>query len=252
MDGLIGHTGFIGSNLKEQRSFDQMYRSTDIERIKGQRFRQLVCAGVTAVKWWANQNSDEDRDGICRLIAHLDAVEAEAFILISTVDVYGDPVGVSETTEASPSHPYGANRLMLEHFVEKRFPTHSIVRLPALFGSNLKKNALFDLLTQNRVEYIAAAGQFQWYPLSRLSQDIEIVVDKNLPLVNFATESLPMSAIVDRFFPGAPVGTVAAGASPRYDVQTEFAHVFGKQGRYIMSVDEVLNEMGTYISKARR
>ncbi len=41
---LIGHTGFVGSNLLAEHPFDELYRSTNIETIAGERFDLVVCA----------------------------------------------------------------------------------------------------------------------------------------------------------------------------------------------------------------
>ena len=69
---LIGHTGFVGANLLRQGAFDATFNSSSIEAIRGRDFDRVVCAGVTAVKWWANQNPEEDRSRILGLIGHLD------------------------------------------------------------------------------------------------------------------------------------------------------------------------------------
>ena len=60
---LIGHSGFVGSNLARQTRFDSTYNSSNIESIAGQEFDLLVCAGVRAEKWIANANPDADRRG---------------------------------------------------------------------------------------------------------------------------------------------------------------------------------------------
>ena len=69
-------------------------------------------------------------------------------VLISSISVYDEPKGADEDT---PIHPerltaYGANRRWLEQWVEEQVPGHLIVRLPALYGRNLKKNFLYDYL----------------------------------------------------------------------------------------------------------
>ena len=128
-DALIGHTGFVGSNLLRRRDFDATYNSSSIGDIDGRRFDAVVCAGAAGVKWWANQNPGEDRVRIEGLMRHLDTIEASHFTLVSTVDVYDTPVGVDEDDEPSPDrlHPYGRNRLMLERHVVDRFADPSRV-----------------------------------------------------------------------------------------------------------------------------
>lgn len=146
--GLIGYTGFVGSNILSARSFDNLYNSKNIEKIRGKSFSLLICAGVYANKWWANENGEEDLDRIKGLISLLETVNVDRFVLISTIDVYPNPVDVNESTiiDKSISSPYGFNRYFLEEFVQSRFENNLIVRLPGLFGKGLRKNFIYDLL----------------------------------------------------------------------------------------------------------
>src|SRR5205823_2320580 len=107
MDALVGHTGFVGSNLASQRQFGALFNSKNIEEMGGGSFGLVVCAGVQAKKWWANQNPEADWQGIVRLLDVLKSIQAETFVLISTVDVYTNPMGVTESTPiAGDNHVY--------------------------------------------------------------------------------------------------------------------------------------------------
>jgi dTDP-4-dehydrorhamnose reductase len=247
---LIGSTGFVGQNLQRQVSFDALYHSTDIAGIDDRSFGRVVCAGVTAVKWWANQNPEEDRRRIDLLISHLDRVHAAEFVLISTVDVYRDPVEVDENTPVPVPglHAYGANRLFLERWAAERFSRCHVLRLPALFGSGLKKNALFDLINDNRLEFVEPACRFQWYPLARLARDIDTVVAAGLDLVNLVTEPVTTADIQARCFPDKRLG--GAGQRVDYDIQTAYAGVFGQTGRYVMTRGRVLAAITDFVSEA--
>ena len=265
-DALIGSTGFVGGSLLMQRRFGAQYHSADIEGIAGRRFGRVVCAGVTAVKWWANANAAADLAGIRRLMACLDRVEADSFVLISTVDVYADPQGVTEDDPMPvPSlhrdslhpgglhpgglQPYGRHRAMLEGWVRTRFPRHHVIRLPALFGPGLKKNAVFDLLHGNRLAFIDPASRFQWYPLSRLADDIDRAQAVGLPLVNLVTEPVPMAAIQERLFPGQKLGGQAQPVA--YDVRTRHGPVFGGDGNYAMTAAEVMAALQAFVAEAQ-
>jgi hypothetical protein len=48
MDALIGHSGFVGTNLHRQRPFDYLYNSKNIGDICGRSFELIVCAGIPA------------------------------------------------------------------------------------------------------------------------------------------------------------------------------------------------------------
>jgi nucleoside-diphosphate-sugar epimerase len=135
MKAIIGHTGFVGSNLIHQNRFDDFYNSKNIAEIADKTFDILVCSGAPATKWIANQKPDKDRKNIKYLIDCLHKVRAKRVILISTVDIYISPVKVTETTPITLEglHPYGKNRRELELFIENNFES-LIVRLPGLFG----------------------------------------------------------------------------------------------------------------------
>lgn len=248
---LIGHSGFVGGNLLRQRPFEALFRSSDIDQIAGHRFDLVVCAGVSAVKWLANREPDNDRAGIARLLGPLGSVEARRFVLISTVDVYSDPAGVDEASpiRRAELYPYGLHRLELEDFVRARFPGATILRLPALFGPGLKKNVLYDLLHANQLERIHPASSFQWYPISRLWRDIECAMVAGAELINLVTEPVTSARLLD-FFPDRQVG---ADPSPvaTYDIRTRFGALFGGDGQYLMTAAEVLRHVATFVAEER-
>lgn len=148
MDGLIGHTGFVGSNLVQQHNFDRFYNSANIGDLAGSNFDTLVCAAAPGSMFEANRFPERDAERISTLISQLDAVgSVQRFVLISTVAVLaGFAANSEDEAEYESATPYGVNRRRLEVFVTERFPNALIVRLPALFGTGLKKNFLFDLL----------------------------------------------------------------------------------------------------------
>jgi nucleoside-diphosphate-sugar epimerase len=249
---LIGHTGFVGGNLARQISFDACFHSKNIGEIRGQTFDTVVCAGVPAVKWLANREPDHDLKGILPLLIALEGVKAARFILISTIDVYRDPVGVDEATPISTDglHPYGTHRRLVETFVQERFATHHVVRLPGLFGDGLKKNVIYDFLHRNQMENIHADAVFQFYPLDRLASDLRIVVDSGLPVVNFATEPVAVREVADHAF-GTTFSNRPSNPPPRYDMRTRHADIFGGAGPYLASRGEVLEQIGAFVRRQR-
>lgn len=145
---LIGYTGFVGSNLALQYEFTDKYNSKNIREIAGKSYDFCICAGVKAQKWVANQQPEKDLADIQTLINQLEKAEIKQFVLISTIDVYPNPVHVDEKSiiEKTNHHPYGLNRLYLEEWVAHHYSEHLIIRLPGLFGQNIKKNFIYDIL----------------------------------------------------------------------------------------------------------
>lgn len=249
-DALIGHTGFVGGNLLAQRPFDEVYHSKTIESIRGKEFDLLVISGMPAAKWLANKDTEADRAVLDRLSGCLADVRAGRVVVISTVDVYPTPVSVDERTAIDPAlqQPYGRHRLMLEQFAVRHFPAVTILRLPALFGPGLKKNAIYDLIHNNQVEKIHSEGRFQFYPLIRLHSDLQRALHDGFPLVNLATEPVTMREIARTAFgrdfrndPGTP--------PPSYDTRTIHAERFGGAGGYLLSANEVLGELKRFVAE---
>jgi hypothetical protein len=249
-DALIGHTGFVGSTLSRNHEFSGRFNSTNFRTMEGGKFDLVVCAGIAAEKWRANQDPDGDWTRIAELLNVLDTISACDFILISTIDVYPQPSkGGDESTAIDPgqNHAYGRNRFLLEEWCTTRFPGARIVRLPALFGQGLKKNALFDLINGNQVDKINPAAVFQWYPVSRLWKDIEVARQHDLGVVNLFTEPLAMGDIIQSYFGQAEVGKPTLPA-PSYRVATRYAGLFGGSNGYILRADSCLAEIGRYVS----
>lgn len=148
MDGLIGHTGFVGGTLMRQHDFGGRYNTSNIDQIAGVSFDTLVCAAAPGSMFEANRFPERDHARIDALIARLDALgPVRHFVLVSTVAVLAGFVADDEDTATFETEtPYGVNRRRLELFAAERFPGALIVRLPALFGPGLKKNFLFDLM----------------------------------------------------------------------------------------------------------
>ncbi len=247
--GLIGHTGFVGSNLLSQFDIDACFNSKNIDTLDGETFDWLFCAGAPGVKWRANQDPEADQASLFRLMTHLERVQARHLVLISTVDVYDTPVGVNEDTPIAVEHlqPYGKHRFQLEAFAQSHFSRTFIIRLPGLFGTGLKKNVLFDFLTGNNLQAIHTDAIFQFYDLSRFRQDFENTLDHALPLVNFAVPPLRVGAIAEECF-GQPFENRPSGVlPPRYDMQTRYGALWGGEGPYIINESVTLQAIKRFV-----
>jgi nucleoside-diphosphate-sugar epimerase len=251
-DALIGHTGFVGGNLAALHPFNTWFNSKNIEAIRGQRYELLVVSGMPAAKWIANRDPDGDRAVLDRLWGCLRTVHADTVVVMSTVDVYPNPVDVDEDTpiNAAAQQPYGKHRLELERLAAAHFPRVLSVRLPGLFGPGLKKNAVYDLLHNNEVHKIPANGVFQFYNLARLWKDVRAALAAGLTLVNFATEPVSVREVAREAF-GIDF-TNDPGIKPaRYDVRTRHAAVFGGRDGYLYSRAQVLGELTAFVAAQR-
>lgn len=147
---LIGYTGFVGSNLMEQYKFDDLYNSKNINKIKNKKYDIVICSGIPSSMWLANNKPKKDLQNIKNLLNVISSIKAKYLVLISTAAVYEQPVnGYTENNKNFEKDlPYGRNRRYAESVIAENFSNYSVVRLPALFGKNLKKNYIYDLLNQ--------------------------------------------------------------------------------------------------------
>jgi len=242
MDGLIGSTGFVGGTLLRQRGFDRTYASANIHEIGGERFDTLICAGAPAAKWIANSDPDADFANIERLSQQIARTKARHFVLISTVDVFADSSGVDEDSpiDEAALTAYGRNRLWLERFVQRRFTTSLIVRLPGLVGPGLRKNAIFDLRNDNGLEKLDPRAAFQFYPMVNLWGDILAARDAGLALVHLTAVPLTIEEAAREGFGRTLAATRSTQPPAFYDFQTKYAALFGGSGRYTYSRRESL------------
>ncbi|MEK7133864.1 MAG: pyridine nucleotide transhydrogenase [Patescibacteria group bacterium] len=245
-DALIGNTGFIGSSLAEQMHFDYLYNSSNIEDIRGKRYKTIVSAANSGARWRSNQKPEEDLANIEKFIQHVNTVEADTFILVSTIDVYKDPNGVDEgsATGADDANPYGKHRAYLEDFIKERFKRHLIIRLPITYGMHFKKNLIYDVLNNHEVEKIDPAAKLQFYHVARLSTDIQKALRAGIALLNMATTPILVKDLLKEAL-GVELAN-APGRGMTYDMRTKYAKLFGKSGDYAYEREQVVEDLHAF------
>ncbi len=161
MNILVGYTGFVGSNIAEYGLFDGLYNTKNIEMAYGTCPDLLVYAGLRAEKYLANSAPEKDRELIEQAEYNIKQINPRNIVLISTIDIFNNPIHVDEDTPVDTEnlHAYGYNRYLLEQWTRDKYSNALIVRLPALFGHNLKKNFIFDFM--NPIPQILTAMKMQ-------------------------------------------------------------------------------------------
>ena len=173
---LVGYTGFVGSNLLQSHDFTYKFNTKNIEHAFGTKPDLLIYAGLRAEKFLANNDPEQDLKSIEQAFENIKKIQPQKLVLISTIDVYGDPVNVYEDSGiiTEKLQPYGANRLLLEKKVHDYWPEALVVRLPGLFGKNIKKNFIYDFINMiptmlKKDKYIELAEKekllFEYYSL---------------------------------------------------------------------------------------
>lgn len=145
---IVGYTGFVGSNLCASTKFDAYYNSKNIEEAFGTCPDLLVYSGVRAEMFLANKFPEKDLEIIENAIENIIKINPKRVVLISSIAVYNQTFDVDENTiiNKEESTAYGRNRRILEEWVEENYTDSLVVRLPGIYGINLKKNFLYDMI----------------------------------------------------------------------------------------------------------
>ena len=295
MKAIVGYTGFVGSNIYEKGDFDCAYNSKNIEQAYGSRPDLMVYAGLRAEKYLANNDPEKDMEQIRLAQENIRKISPKQLVLISTVDVFKNPLGVDENTPVDTEnlHAYGLNRFKLECWVRENYPDALIVRLPALFGKNIKKNFIYDyinvipfMLKPEKAEelkvtnyyelqsngfyrlkddapkeelklYFKKAGftalnfthsgsRFQFYPLSRLWDDIQTALSHGIRLQHMATEPIFAGELYE-YLSGEPFVNELAGKPANYDFRTVNNAVYGGEKGYILDKKTVAEAISAFV-----
>lgn len=158
---LVGYTGFVGSNIYSAGRFDAVYNSKNIEDAYGTNPDLLIYAGLRAEKYLANNAPEKDMELITQAEDNITKINPKKLVLISTIDVFKNPILVDENSKIDTLdlHPYGYNRYQLELWVREKYSDALIIRLPGLFGKNIKKNFIYDYI--NVIPFMLKEDKFK-------------------------------------------------------------------------------------------
>lgn len=162
MTALVGYTGFVGSNIYAAagNEIDAVYNSKNIGEAYGTNPDLLIYAGLRAEKYLANNVPEKDMKLIVQAEENIKKINPKKLVLISTVDVFKVPKNVDENSKVDTEnlHAYGYNRYQLELWARENYPDALIIRLPALFGRNIKKNFIYDYM--NVIPFMLGNSKF--------------------------------------------------------------------------------------------
>lgn len=212
MQALIGSNGTIGQSLLDNRHFDAVFNSDNLQKITEQAWDLVVCAAPSGNRLAINRGQTLDFEDCVNLASTLEKCSIKKLVLIGSVDA-----------ETAPNTIYGRNRAWLEQELLQIHDTH-ILRLSTLIGHRIKKNVLFDLKHGLFLDSLDRDAELQWCILDDLSQQIDASLVSGLRHTNIVSEPINNIEIIDQFFPhiisGEPSSTV------RYDQQP---YVYTKQ-----------------------
>ena len=99
MKALVGYTGFVGSNIYDAGDFDAFYNSKNIQEAYGTEPDLLIYAGLRAEKYLANNAPEKDMELIYQAEENITMIAPKKLVLISTIDVIKNPMGVDENSD---------------------------------------------------------------------------------------------------------------------------------------------------------
>lgn len=247
----MGSTGFVGSHLGRARDFDVEAHRPNIGSIRGLSADLLVCAGLPAEKWRANEDAAADWTNMAGLAQVFSTVRADNAVLVSTIDVYQPAVGVDENDPAhlDGGNAYGAHRAWFEALFRARFPDSLIVRLPGLFAPNVRKNLIHDLMHGRNDQWarVSPHSTFQFFDVTRTWTVIEHAWAAGIRLLNVTSEPVTAEAVADLF----DVVLEAETDPVEYDMRSIHAATFDGRDGYLFTAETVLQGIAALRSTPR-
>ena len=249
-DCLIGYTGFVGQKLLSQKKFQFLFNSKNINKIKNKRFNYVFCAGAPGIKWAANKFPKKDLDSVNLLKKNIKSIKCKKFILISTVDVYNNPINKFEANKPRvvKGNFYGKNRLDLEEFIVKNFSNYLIIRLTALVGRGLKKNILYDIKNQFQLDKINKNSVYQYYPIDNLSKDIKRLSKEKNKVIHLNSEPIKVDEILKSNNLSLPSGGLIK-KKELYNLKSLYSKKYKKIKNYFYNKKEILSYIRKYINE---
>ncbi len=224
MKVLIGSHGFIGRNLASQRQFDLHINSKNLSDIQGLKIDELVIA--------APGKLCDDESTYNTIKYSLLTAEIEKVILISTVDVYRNPVGSA--------------KIEFEKFVLSKFSSSLVLRLPTVYGTGCRDTILTNLLTGENLHDVNINSVFQWYNVNNLNNDMTYFSTMGLDVVNLVVEPIETKMIVTKFFPDR-LKDCSLKHREEYDVWSIHPGKMLNAVKYFSDRHYVLRELEKYI-----
>jgi len=185
---VIGSNGMIGSDLVRylKQDFKEL---TEIDRdnyddYKGKEFDVIINANGNSNKIWANENRFGDFEAsTASVYKTLLDFSCKKYIYISSSDVYENHSSektTSETESINPDGltPYGLHKFLGECIVKNFAGDYIILRCPMMLGTNLKKEPIYDILSNSRL-FISGNSAFQMITTKELAHIILSLLKKD-------------------------------------------------------------------------
>lgn len=267
MIALVGYSGFVGSNIyaRARNRIEGVFNTQNIEKAYGLEPDVLIFAGLPYSRQLAKRAPYADYEKVLEAQSSIKKINPDRIVLISTTEVYSNPVGVDEENSVFATgngrsgrngiQPYSLNRYYFEEWVKKNYPGSLIVRLAIPYGLNPRNNYIQDFRNLDII-HADPRSAYQFYPLSRLWEDIQTALEEELELVNFASEPVTAAELYKCITGNEHLGlkknskgSMPAPAMQRRDALSVHSGTFGGTGHYICPKKEILGSIAQFIDK---
>jgi len=107
----------------------------------------------------------------------------------------------------------------------------------------------FNRVGFSALNFTDSRSVYQFYPLTRLWDDIQVALKNNIKLLHLATE--PVSAgEVYRYLTGEEFRNEFSNCPAEYDYHTVYGELFGGENPYILSKEQVLSKVRDFVDEA--
>ena len=136
---VIGYTGVIGSKVYEQLKFFKQYEVVgfnrdNLSKLLHQEYDCVICTAPSSEKFKTNIGLANPAEEIETLVDTIAKVKAKQFVLVSS------------QSALHSENRYGQVQNELCHAILQHHPNHSIYFMDTLYGENLKKGFVHDLI----------------------------------------------------------------------------------------------------------
>jgi len=198
---LVGGYGFIGSafaRLFKRRGLEfRIIGRNDYEKLAGLSCDVLINANGNSKKFLADRDTLAEFDASVKsVLMSLNSFRFARYVHLSSGDVYPNQSQPELTIEDAPilvehQSRYGLHKYLAEQLVRNYAADWLVIRMGGFIGPNMKKNAIFDMLT-NAPIWLTPDSELQYIHTDTAAEMIWQLVENgiNRQIVNLGAEGV--------------------------------------------------------------
>ena len=128
------------------------------------------------------------------------------------------------------------------------------MRLAVPYGLNYKNNYIKRFADEREMKFVDSKSKYQFYPLSRIWEDIQTALAEKLTLVNLTSEPITADELykelTGKAFPQKTDRDLEQEVVETYDVMSIHAQLFGGSENYICRKNEILGSIKQFAESA--